>query len=319
MLSYTLQRLGALVPVLLVVSLVIFSLALLAPGDPARIILGPEALEVDVVKLQDIMGLNDPFWIRYLRWISGVVQGDLGVSYFSNRSVAAAIQSHFIPTAQLAVLAISYALAISIPLGTLAARWRDSFFDHAIAGFTLIGLTFPSFVLSLILVIALSVWLHWLPVAGYRDPFGSPLVGLRYLILPTLSLGTIYASVLTRTVRASVLDVLKSEYLDAARSRGVKENRLLFAHALRNAGLPIITMIGLSFASLLAGAVVTESIFNIPGIGSLLVTAIERRDYPMLQGVVLFLTCIYLGLNVIVDLVYGLIDPRVRLSGKGVQ
>ncbi|WP_018236195.1 ABC transporter permease [Ensifer sp. BR816] len=319
MLSYTLRRAGALLPVLLVVSVIIFSLAYLTPGDPARTTLGPEALEVDVQNLRDSMGLNDPFWVQYFRWILNAIHGDLGTSYFLNMSVAEAIGQHFLPTLQLAVLTILYALVISIPLGTLAARWRGSIFDRGVAGFTLIGLTFPSFVLSLILVIAFSVWLHWLPVAGYRNPFSDPWNGMRYLILPALSLGTIYAAVITRTVRASVLDVLKSEYVDAARSRGVNETRLLFAHALRNAGLPIITMIGLSFASLVSGAVVAESIFNIPGIGSLLVNAIERRDYPVLQGVVLFLTCVYLGLNLLVDLLYGLIDPRVRLSDAGAK
>ncbi|MER8537379.1 ABC transporter permease [Mesorhizobium sp. M1005] len=314
MFSYTLRRVGALVPVLLVASIVIFSIAWLAPGDPARIILGPEALEGDIQKLRDSMGFNAPFWARYLSWMSSIAHGDLGSSYFLNMSVIEAIARHFLPTAQLAIMTILYALAISIPLGTLAARWRNSVFDHGTSWFTLIGLTFPSFVLSLILVIVFSVWLRWLPVAGYRDPFSDPWSGLHYLILPTLSLGTIYAAVITRTVRASVLDVLKAEYVDAARSRGVSESRLLFAHALRNAGLPIITMIGLSFASLVSGAVVTETIFNIPGIGSLLVNAVERRDYPVLQGVVLFLTAIYLGLNLLVDLLYGLIDPRVRLS-----
>ncbi|QRM32830.1 ABC transporter permease [Microvirga sp. VF16] len=314
MFSYFLRRVGALLPVLLVASIVIFSIAWYTPGDPARIILGPEALEADVQKLRDSMGLNDPFWVRYLSWISRVAHGDLGTSYFLNKSVADAIGQNFLPTVQLSVLAIVYALLISIPLGTMAARRRDSLFDHSVAGFTLIGLTFPSFVLSLILVIVFSVWLQWLPVAGYRDPFSDLWGGLRYLVLPALALGTINAAVITRTVRASVLDVLKSEYVDAARSRGVSENRLLFAHVLRNAGLPIITMIGLSFASLVTGAVVAESIFNIPGIGSLLVNAIVRRDYPVLQGVVLFLTCIYLGLNLLVDLLYGLIDPRVRLG-----
>ncbi|MES0039548.1 ABC transporter permease [Mesorhizobium sp. M0046] len=319
MLFYTLRRVGALLPVLLVVSIVIFSLAYLAPGDPARIIIGPEALEVDVQNLRDSMGLNDPYLVQYLRWILNAIHGDLGTSYFLNMSVAGAIGQHFGPTVQLAVLTIFYALAISIPLGTLAARWRDSLFDYGTMGFTLIGLTFPSFVLSLILVIVFSVWLHWLPVAGYRDPFNNLWNGMRYLILPALSLGTIYAAVITRTVRASVLDVLTSEYVDAARSRGVSESRLLFAHALRNAGLPIITMIGLSFGSLLSGAVVVESIFNLPGIGSLLINAIERRDYPVLQGVVLFLTVIYLALNLLVDLFYGLIDPRVRLADAGAK
>ncbi|WP_018240368.1 ABC transporter permease [Ensifer sp. BR816] len=315
MFTYTLRRAGALIPVLLVVSIVVFSLGWLAPGDPARIVLGPEALEADIQKLRDSMGLNETLWYRYLDWISDALRGDLGTSYFLNMPVSTAIGQHFGPTVQLAVLTIIYALVISVPLGTLAARWRGSGFDQGIAGFTLIGLTFPSFVLSLILVIVFSVWLRCLPVAGYRDLFSDPFNGLRYLILPALSLGTIYAALITRTVRASVLDVLKSEYVDAARSRGVSENRLLFAHALRNAGLPIITMIGLSFASLLSGAVVAESIFNIPGIGSLLVNAIERRDYPVLQGVVLFLTLIYLGLNLLVDLLYGIIDPRVRLTG----
>ena len=209
------------------------------------------------------------------------------------------------------------AVAIAVPLGTLAARWRGSPLDALAMGVSLVGMAVPSFVLGLILILVFAVGLRVLPVAGYESLFDDPVRGLRYLLLPAISLGAVLAAFLLRTTRAAVLDVLSSDYIQAARSRGVTESRLLFRHTLRNAGLPIVTAVGLTFGALITGAVVTETIFNIPGIGSLLVNAIKRRDYPVLQGVVMFATLAYLVVNLAVDLLYGLVDPRIRLSGNG--
>jgi len=312
-LTYVLKRVLSLIPVLLVVSIVIFSIVHLTPGNPARAILGPEASAEAVAALSRQMGLEDPLIVQYLRWLGDALRGDLGDSVFLREPVSTAIASHAVPTIQLSVLALTVTLVISIPLGTLAARYRDSVLDGVTTSVTLIGMAVPSFILGLLLVLTLSVGLRLFPVAGYQNPFEQP-EGLRYLILPAISLGAVLAAFVTRTTRAAVLDVLSADYIDAARSRGVGEGRLLFRHTLRNAGLPILTVVGLTFGGLVTGAVVTETIFNIPGIGSLLVNSIERRDYPVIQGVVLFATLMYLGVNLVVDLLYGLVDPRIRLA-----
>lgn len=318
MLSYVGKRLLALLPVLFVVSLVIFSLVHITPGDPAMTILGPEASQKQLADLREQLGLNQPLITQYLTWVGGVLTGDFGDSLFLKKPVLTAITDNLVPTIQLALLAQIITVLVAVPLGTLAAKRRGTILDNSVQGFTLIGMAVPSFVLGLILVLIFAVALRMLPVAGYVNMFTDPAEGFRYLILPAISLGTVQAAFLTRTTRAAVLDVLGADYIDAARSRGVSERRLLFRHSLRNAGLPILTVIGLSFGGLVTGAVVTETIFNIPGIGSLLVNSITRRDYAVIQGVVLFTTLVYLTVNLIIDLLYGLVDPRVRLtSSKG--
>lgn len=317
MLNYTLKRLLALIPVLAVVSVVIFALIHLTPGNPARAILGPEASAADVEALSERLGLNRPVALQYVEWLGRAVTGNFGDSLFLRKSVTQAVADNAVPTAQLAIAALVVAVAIAVPLGTLAARWRGSPLDALAMGVSLVGMAVPSFVLGLILILVFAVGLRVLPVAGYESVFDDPVRGLRYLLLPAISLGAVLAAFLLRTTRAAVLDVLASDYIQAARSRGVTESRLLFRHTLRNAGLPIVTAVGLTFGALITGAVVTETIFNIPGIGSLLVNAIKRRDYPVLQGVVMFATLAYLVVNLAVDLVYGLVDPRIRLSGNG--
>lgn len=314
MLSYTLRRLLTLLPVLAVVSIVIFAIIHLTPGNPARAILGPEASAQDVDALSQRLGLNRPLPVQYVEWLGHAVSGDLGDSLFLRKSVTQAIGDNAIPTVQLAVVALFVAVLIAVPLGTLAARWRGSALDAAAMGVSLIGMAVPSFVLGLVLILVFAVGLRVLPVAGYENLFDDPVAAARYLVLPAVSLGAVLAAFLLRTTRASVLDVLSSDYIEAARSRGVGESRLLFRHTLRNAGLPIVTAVGLTFGALITGAVVTETIFNIPGIGSLLVNAIKRRDYPVIQGVVMFATLAYLLVNLAIDLVYGLVDPRIRLS-----
>lgn len=277
-------------------------------------ILGPEATPDQLAELREQLGLNQPLLSQYFSWVGGILTGDFGDSLFLKKPVLTAIADNIMPTIQLALLAQIITIIVAVPLGTLAAKRRGSLLDNGVQGLTLIGMAVPSFVLGLILVLVFSVGLRLLPVAGYVNIFTDPSEGFRYLLLPAISLGTVQAAFLTRTTRASVLDVLSADYIDAARSRGVSERRLLFRHSLRNAGLPILTVIGLSFGGLVTGAVVTETIFNIPGIGSLLVNSITRRDYAVIQGVVLFTTLIYLTVNLIIDLLYGLVDPRVRLT-----
>lgn len=314
MLRFILRRLLSLIPVLFVVSVVIFSLIHLTPGDPARRILGEKASDSAVAALHASMGLDQPIVVQYLRWVGGVFTGDLGDSYFLRKSVVQAIGDNAVPTVQLATIAIIVAILLSVPFGTLAARYRDGFLDRSVTGFTLIGMTVPSFVLALGMMLLFGLSLRWLPISGYVNPFEDFGEGLRTLLMPGIALGAITAALITRTTRAAVLDVLSADYIDAARSRGVREKRLLFSHTLKNASLPVLTIIGLSLGSLVTGAAVTETIFNIPGLGQLLITAISRRDYPVIQGVILFITMIYLLTNLLIDLLYGIVDPRVRVG-----
>ncbi|PRI12469.1 ABC transporter permease [Leucobacter massiliensis] len=314
MLKFILRRLLSLIPVLFVVSVVIFSLIHLTPGDPARRILGQKAPDEQVAALRETMGLEQPVVTQYLNWVGGVLRGDLGDSYFLHKSVVEAIGDNAVPTIQLALIAILVALLLSVPFGTLAARYRGGGLDRAVTGFTLVGMTVPSFVLALAMMLLFGLALRWLPLSGYVNPFDDFAAGIKTLIMPGVALGAITAALITRTTRAAVLDVLSADYIEAARSRGVTEARLLFSHTLKNASLPILTIVGLSLGGLVTGAAVTETIFNIPGLGQLLVTAISRRDYPVIQGVILFVTLIYLLTNLLIDLLYGIVDPRVRVG-----
>lgn len=316
MFKFILRRLLSLIPVLFVVSVVIFSLIHLTPGDPARRILGEKASDDAVAALHASMGLDQSIVVQYLKWVGGVVTGDLGDSYFLHKSVVQAIADNSVPTIQLALIAMLVAVVLSIPFGTLAARYRNGPFDKAVTGFTLLGMTVPSFVLALAMMLLFGLTLRWLPISGYVNPLEDPVEGLRTLLMPGIALGAITAALITRTTRAAVLDVLNADYIDSARSRGVDEGRLLFMHTLKNASLPVLTIVGLSLGSLVTGAAVTETIFNIPGLGQLLVNSISRRDYPVIQGVILFITLIYLLTNLLIDLLYGIVDPRVRV-GKG--
>ena len=314
MLRFIFRRLLSLIPVLFVVSVVIFSLIHLTPGDPARRILGEKASDEQVAALHATMGLDQPIVMQYLKWVGGVFTGNLGDSYFLRKSVVEAISDNAVPTIQLALIAIIVAVLLSVPFGTIAARYRGGKFDKMVTGFTLLGMTVPSFVLAISMMLLFGLTLRWLPLSGYVNPFENFGDGLKTLLMPGIALGAITAALITRTTRAAVLDVLNADYIDAARSRGVAERRLLFSHTLKNASLPILTIVGLSLGGLVTGAAVTETIFNIPGLGQLLVTSISRRDYPVIQGVILFITLIYLLTNLLIDVLYGIVDPRVRVG-----
>ncbi|MDF1509484.1 ABC transporter permease [Robertmurraya sp. DFI.2.37] len=316
MLSYLFKRIYSLIPVLFVVSVAIFLIVHITPGDPAAIILGMEATEEQIASLNEEMGLNEPIVKQYLLWVGGVLQGDFGQSYFMKEPVLDSILSHLGPTISLAILAEIVALIIAIPIGIFAAYRRGSFTDHALMVATLLGMAVPSFLLGLLLMLSFGVYLQWLPIAGYKPLTEGLWTHLRYLILPALSLGAIQAALVARMTRSSMLEVLNKNYVKTARSKGVKEHKVITKHALRNAFLPILTVIGQSFGTLVTGAVVVETIFNLPGLGQLIINSIERRDFSVIQGVVLFVTLIYVFINLIVDLLYGVIDPRVRLERK---
>ncbi|MFT4004678.1 MAG: ABC transporter permease [Lacrimispora sp.] len=316
MLSYILKRLISLIPVLFVVSIAIFLIIHITPGDPASTILGMEASQEQISELNEKMGLNDPIYIQYFHWISKVVRGDLGDSVFMQQPVAQAIKEHLPPTVALAVFAQIIAILLSVPFGILAACKRGTALDTVFMSISLFGMAVPSFLLGLFFMLFFSVHLGWLPAAGYRPLSMGLWTHFKYLILPGISLGTIQAALIARMTRSSMLDVLYLNYIKTARAKGLREYSVLLKHAFKNAGLPILTVIGQTFGTLVTGAVVVESLFNIPGMGQLILNSIVRRDLAVIQGVVLFVTLLYVGVNLIVDLLYGVIDPRVRLDKK---
>lgn len=316
MLNYIVKRLLSLIPVLFVVSIVIFLLIHITPGDPAAVILGIDATEEQKQELRIEMGLDEPIVKQYFTWIANALRGDLGTSYFMKEPVTESIKAHVLPTLSLAVFAQIITLIIAIPLGIAAANRRGTLADQSIMGISLLGMSIPSFLLGLFFILLFGVKLGLLPVAGYQPLSAGVATHLKYLIMPAISLGAIQAALVARMTRTSMLEVLASDYIKTAKAKGVKNRVIIFKHAFKNAFLPILTVVGQTFGVLVAGAVVTETIFNIPGIGQLIINSVERRDYSVIQGVVLFITVSYVFINLIIDLLYGLIDPRVRLDKK---
>ncbi|MEC0309293.1 ABC transporter permease [Paenibacillus lautus] len=316
MLAYITKRLLSLIPVLAVVTIAIFLIIHITPGDPAAAILGMEASEEEIQQLNQDMGLDRPILEQYTSWVTNVFKGDLGDSIFMNQPVSEAIAEHVTPTLSLAILAQVIAIILAIPFGIIAAYKRGSIADYTLMGISLLGMALPSFLLGLFLMLFVGVKLQWLPVAGY-EPLSSGLwEHMKYLILPGISLGTIQAALITRMTRSSMLEVLNLNFIKTARSKGLHEMKVLFKHAFRSAFLPILTVIGQTFGTLVTGAVVVEAIFNIPGLGQLILNSIARRDFAVIQGVVLVVTLMYVTINLIIDLLYGAVDPRVRLERK---
>lgn len=313
--KYVIKRLLSIIPILIIVSVVIFYIVHLTPGDPARVMLGDSASEEAVEKLRISMGLDDPVIVQYVRWVGNVLHGDLGTSYAMNKPVLTVISEHIAPTLNLAIMSLVITLLISIPLGILAAKKRGTLADGCATVFSLAGISIPNFLMGLFLVLLFSVKWNLLPVAGYKTVEEAGMAThIRYLILPSIALGFEQAALITRMTRASVLEVLNCDYIKMAKAKGVNEFILTAKHALHNALLPIITVIGQSFIILLSGATVVETIFNIPGVGALIVNSIERRDYEVIQGIVLVITILNVLVNLFVDLLYGAADPRIRLQ-----
>lgn len=316
MLAYITKRLLSVIPVLFIVTIVIFLIIHLTPGDPAATILGMEATQEQIDALNEELGFNRPIHEQYVSWVTGVVKGDLGQSLFMRQSVSEAIAEHIGPTLSLAIMAQVIALLLAIPFGMLAAYKRGTALDYSFMGLSLLGMAVPSFLLGLLLMLVVGVQLQWLPVAGYAPLSAGFWTHLKFLILPSISLGAIQAALITRMTRSSMLEVLNLNYIKTARSKGLSEAKVMLKHAFRNAFLPILTVIGQTFGVLVTGAVVVESIFNVPGLGQLILNSISRRDFSVIQGVVLIVTMMYVGINLIIDLLYGIVDPRVRLDRK---
>jgi len=310
--TYVAQRLLALIPVVLVVATVAFVLIHLAPGDPASIIAGPDASSDDIVRIQRQLGLDAPFHVQLFRWYGRLARGDLGQSIFLRRPVLEAIVDRAEPTILLTLYAMLIAVAIGVPAGVLAARHHDATTDQALMAGALIGISIPNFLLGLLMILVFSVQLGWFPVAGYVPLEYGWLGTLRSLTLPAFALGVVQSALIARIARSAMLDVLREQFITAGRARGLSESAVVYKHALKNAMIPTITVIGISFAILISGSVVVEQVFNIPGLGRLIISAVLRRDYPVIQGVVLCIAGLYMLVNLVVDLSYVVFDPRVR-------
>ena len=310
--TYIARRLLALIPVALVVATATFVLIHLAPGDPASIIAGPDATQDDVRKISRQLGLEAPIPVQLLRWYGRLLQGDLGQSIFLRKPVTEAILDRVEPTLLLTLSAIVIAVLLGVPAGVLAARHHDSATDQALMAAALVGISVPNFLAGLLLVLCFSVWLGWFPVAGYAPLEYGWTATLRSLVLPAVALGVVQSALVARIARSSMLDVLREQFIVAGRAKGLSERAVIYKHALRNAMIPTVTIIGISFAVLISGAIVIETVFNIPGLGRLIISAVLRRDYPVIQGVVLCIAGVYMLINLAVDLSYLVFDPRVR-------
>jgi len=312
MLAYIIRRLLATIPVMGVVALFVFSLLYIAPGDPAAVIAGDLATSEDIARIHAKLGLDEPFLFRFGNWLWGVLHGDLGVSIFTNLPVTQLIGQRLEPTAALTIFTLLVSIAFAIPLGVVAAWKVGTWIDRGVMVIAVLGFSLPSFVLAYILILGFSIELDWLPVQGYvsiRDGF---LPFIAHLILPSIALGLIYGALIARITRASMLEVLSQDYIRTAQAKGLAQDEVLVRHALRNAAIPIATVIGIGLGLLISGVIVTETVFAIPGIGRLTVDAILRRDYPIIQGVILMFSAAYVLVNLAVDISYTLLDPRVR-------
>ncbi len=312
MFAYTLRRIVATIPVMAIVALFVFSLLYLAPGDPAAIIAGDQATPQDVERIRASLGLDRPFLIRFGEWSWRVLNGDMGVSIFTNLPVTHMIKQRIEPTLSLMVLTLILSLSVAIPAGVLAAWKHGTWIDRIVMVMAVAGFSVPVFVVGYVLAYTFALELDWFPVQGYT-PFANG-VGpwINNLVLPAVALGGVYIALIARITRATMLEVLSQDYVRTAKAKGVDQRAILFVHALKNAAVPIVTIVGIGFAALIGGAVVTESVFAIPGLGRLVVDAILRRDYPVIQGVVLMFSFVYVLVNLGVDLLYTLFDPRIR-------
>ena len=313
MFSYILKRVLATIPVMGVVALFVFLMLRLSPGDPASVIAGDYATTEDIARIREQLGLNEPIFFQFTSWVGDLLQGDLGISIFTNLPVTTLIAQRLEPTILLTLTTIIFTILVAVPLGTIAAWKSGSLIDRLVMLFSVAGFSTPVFVLGYILIYVLSLKLQLLPVQGYKSPFTDGVGAFfSHIILPTLALSGIFIALIARMTRASVMEVLQEDYVRTARAKGQSEMKVLLKHALRNAAVPIVTVIGLGIALLIGGVVVTESVFNIPGLGRLVLDAVLKRDYPIIQGLILLFSFVYIMINLLIDLAYTFFDPRIR-------
>jgi peptide/nickel transport system permease protein len=310
--SYIVRRMLATIPVMGVVAVFVFSLLYLSPGDPAVIIAGDTATLDDIARIREKLGLDRSFYVQFGTWVWNLLHGDLGISIFTNLPVMTLIKQRIEPTVALTICTLLVTIPIAIPLGVIAAWKAGTWVDRVVMIFAVAGFSIPGFVLAYILIFTFSIGLDLLPVQGYtsiKDGFGA---FLSHMVLPSVTLGLFYAALVARITRASMLDVLSQDYVRTAQAKGLSNREVLIGHALKNAAVPIATIIGIGIALLISGVVITETVFAIPGIGRLVVDAILRRDYPIIQGVILMFSAWYVLVNLAVDISYTLFDPRIR-------
>jgi peptide/nickel transport system permease protein len=312
MVSYILRRILSTLPVMGIVALFVFSLLYIAPGDPAAVIAGDQASPADVERIRQGLGLDRPFLIQFGSWLWHILHGDLGTSIFTNLPVSAMIAQRIEPTFSLMAITLVLTILVAVPLGVVAAWKAGSWVDRTIMAFAVFAFSLPVFVVGYVLAYVFALQFEWLPVQGYTPLKAGLWPWLQNLILPALALGTVYIALIARITRASMLEVLQQDYVRTARAKGLGQRNILFVHALKNAAVPIVTVIGIGVALLIGGAVVTESVFAIPGLGRLTIDAILRRDYPVIQGIVLLFSFLYVLVNLMVDVTYTLVDPRIR-------
>jgi peptide/nickel transport system permease protein len=312
MFRYILRRVLATIPVMGVVAIFVFLMLRLSPGDPAAVIAGDYATSDDIALIREKLGLADPIIVQFWRWIGQIVTGDLGISIFTNLPVTTLIGQRLEPTLMLALTTLTFSVIVAVPLGTIAAWKAGGWLDRGIMVFAVAGFSIPVFVLGYMLFYVIALKGGLLPVQGYR-PIGDGLGPfLAHIALPTLTLSMIYIALIARITRASVIEVLQEDYIRTARAKGQSEPLVLLRHALANAAVPIVTVIGLGVALLIGGVVVTESVYNIPGLGRLVLDAVLKRDYPIIQGLILLFSFVYILVNLVVDLLYTILDPRIR-------
>lgn len=311
MASLIIKRVIQMVFLLIGISFIVFMSMHLAPGDPATILGGPTATKTDLAAIRASLGLNDPVLVQYWHYFKGLLHGDLGYSFQTQRSVGQALMVRLPNTVNLAIASVIVSIIIGIPAGIISALKQNSWLDTFSTTFSLAGISIPNFWLGAMLIIVFAVNLQWLPVGGLNDPFWT-FEGLKQVILPAITLGTASAAMIARMSRSAMLEIIRADFIRTARAKGVKERSVIWVHALRNAMIPVITVIGLNFGGLLGGTIITEQVFAINGVGRLMIESISARDFPMVQGAVLLIAGIFVIVNLLVDIVYALIDPRIN-------
>jgi peptide/nickel transport system permease protein len=312
MAAHILKRLAATLPVMAMVALIVFAMLRLTPGDPAAVLAGDMAGPEQIAQIRKLMGLDQPIYVQFLDWIAQLARGDLGVSLISQKPVTELIGDRLGPSAALATGAIVLSVLLAVPLGVLAAARRGSGLDRSLMGFSVLTFSVPVFLKAYVLIQFFSIDLGWLPVQGYKPLDAGFWPFARHLVLPVVALSAAYTALIARISRSSVLEVIGEDYIRTARAKGLDERSVLVHHALRNAAVPIVTIIGIGVAILIGGVVVTESVFNIPGLGRLVVEAVLAHDYPVIQGLILFFSFVYILVNLAIDLLYTVLDPRIR-------
>ncbi len=312
MLYLILSRVVATVPVMAVVALVVFLMIRLTPGDPAAVLGGDNATLEQIEAIRRSLGLDRPLYEQFVVWLGQLVRGDLGTSIFTRLPVTTLIGQRVEPTLMLAITTISFSVIVAVPLGVIAAWRSGTWIDRAIMVFAVVAFSFPVFVLGYLLIYQFGIAWRWFPTQGYVSPFTDFVGFVQHMTLPTLTLSSIYIALITRITRASVLETLGEDYIRTARAKGQNETKVLFRHALKNAAVPIVTIIGIGIALVIGGAVVTETVFNLPGLGRLVVDAVLRRDFPVIQGLILVFSFVYVLVNLLIDIAYTLLDPRIR-------